>query len=342
MSFSCMNAHPPMWRLFVLLLGISLAAARADDVVRPDDARLRTAITKGLDFLVKEGDAWLNERNCNACHHLPELLWSHREAKRRGIPIDQAKFDEFSEWAFERTKNPKKVDEMFAFMKLALPDRPMPELTKLIVEGQEPDGSWKPGGQFASMQRRDVKEATANSARVFLLALATQEVDKAAAEAARAKAAALLAGNAPPKSVETLFFRTLYARRFGPSAEVDALRAEILKLQHADGGWGWMIGEAQSDPLATGEVLYLLQQSPDTAPAEAIARAQNWLLHQQREDGGWPIDITRISKIDRSAPGKEKSFKEATMIYTFWGSAWATIGLLEGLPVSESPDTPER
>ena len=39
------------------------------------------------------------------------------------------------------------------------------------------------------------------------------------------------------------------ARRFGSPERVEAFRAEILKLQHADGGWGWMIAEAQSDSL---------------------------------------------------------------------------------------------
>jgi hypothetical protein len=207
-------------------------------------------------------------------------------------------------------------------------------LTKLIVGLQRGDGSWKPGGQFTVMQRGELADVKANSARILLLALATQSADQPLTDAAREKAEALLEKDGPAKTVETLVYRMLYARRFGNPEEVANLRAEILKLQHADGGWGWMISEEHSDSLPTGEVLYVLQREPETTATEAIGRGRRWLLDQQREDGGWSIDITRFSKLDRSAPAKAKSFKDATGIYTFWGSAWATIGLLEGLPVA--------
>jgi squalene cyclase len=127
--------------------------------------------------------------------------------------------------------------------------------------------------------------------------------------------------------------RTLYARRFGAPEEAEARRGEVLKLQHADGGWASVIGEETSDSLATGEALYMLQQAPDQTVASAVHAAERWLLTRQRDDGGWSIDITRISKIDRSAPSKSKSLKDATGIYTYWGSAWATIGLLQVVPV---------
>jgi hypothetical protein len=328
-----MNAYPHLARLSALLLGALVTVAHCDDTAKPDEPKLRAALTRSLAFLAKEGDEWMGVKDCNGCHHMPKLLWSHREAKLRGFVIDQKLFDEFTKWADSNATKTGPGLEMTAFMKLAMPGKPMPELTKLIVKGQQADGSWKPAGQFGSMQRRGAPDAAGNSARVFLLALATDEADKQAADDARAKAAALLAKNEPATSVETLVFRTLYARRFGKPEEVDALHAEILKLQHADGGWASVIGEAQSDSLATGQALYVLQQSPDAASADAIARAQNWLLTTQREDGGWAIDTTRISKVDRSAPAKAKSLKDATGIYTYWGSAWATIGLLQGVPV---------
>src|SRR6185436_430482 len=101
--------------------------------------------------------------------------------------------------------------EMTALMKLAMPGKPAPELTSLIVKGQLPDGSWKPGGQFADMQKRGAPDATANSARLFLIALASDENDRQAAEEARTKAAALLGKKDAPSSTESLVFRTIYA-----------------------------------------------------------------------------------------------------------------------------------
>ena len=341
--------------LAAVLLGLCAISSRADDQPKPpappappaakpaakpsappakppSESELRATITKGLGFLAKDGEAWRESKDCNGCHHLPEMLWSHREAKLRGFDVDQKKFDEWLAWADERAKNKAPGLEMLALLKLAMPDRPVPELTKMIVADQKPDGSWNPAGQFTS-QKRDA-DAKANSTRIFLLALATLDAAAPEAEDARAKAAAFLAKKDVPASIESLVFRSLYARRTGATADADAMRAQILKLQRGDGGWSYVIGENMSDAHATGQVLLALQpDAADAKTAEAIARAQQWLVKTQREDGSWPSDFTRISKGDRSAPEKAKSAKDAAMIYTYFGSGWATIGLLQSVPV---------
>ena len=335
-----MNARLLPLRLAAVLLGICAMSVRADDKPKPSapptkppsESELRATITRGLGFLAKDGEVWMETKDCNGCHHLPEMLWSHREAKLRGFEIDQKKFDEWLAWADERSKNIKPGTEMVALMKLALPDRPAPELTKTIVADQQPDGSWKPAGQFTAQKRGG--DAQANSTRIFLLALATPDAASPEAEAARAKAAVFLAKKDTPASIESLVFRTLYARRTGATADADAARAQLLKLQRGDGGWSYIIGENMSDAHATGQALLALQpDAADAKTAEGIARAQHWLVKTQREDGSWPSDFTRISKGDRSAPEKAKSAKDATMIYTYFGSGWATIGLLQGVPL---------
>lgn len=326
-----MNAHPPAV-LLTFLLAFASSTAFGEAFTKPDEAQLRASVIKSLAYLDKEADTWMNEKTCNGCHHMPELLWSHREAKRRGFAIDPKMYDEFVDWSYSHSKVSAGL-EMVALLKLAMPDKPAPELTDIIVKAQQPDGSWKTGGQLADMQRRGPHDATSNSARLFVLALATQPADRAVTDTARAKAAAVFAKEEPAKSTETLVYRALYAQRFGPPDDLAVLRTELLKLQHRDGGWSYIIGQEVSDSLATGEALYLLQQAPDATSADAVIRAQAWLLSHQREDGGWDIDITKISKVDRSASDKSKSLKAATGIYTFWGSAWATIGLVQGFPV---------
>lgn len=308
--------------------------AKAPPVQPPSEAELRAVIAKGLGFLAKEGDEWMTAKNCNGCHHMPELLWSHREAKQRGFAVDPKKFDEWLEWSVERATDKKPGLEEAALMILAVPDRPAPELTKLLVTEQKPDGSWNPAGQFSGMQKRGAADAKANSTRLHLIALATSQPAMAEFEAAHVKAGAVLQKKETPAAMESLVFRTCYARRFGKPEEATALTKDILKQQRGDGGWSSVIGENMSDVLATGQVLYALQPAAsDPATADAIARAQHWLRQTQREDGSWPIDITHISKVDRSGAAKAKSFKAATGIYTYWGSSWATIGLLQGVPV---------
>lgn len=313
----------------VLLLA-ACTLCSADDAKPPTEAELRAVITKSLGYLVKGNDEWMAEKNCNGCHHLPQVLWNHREARMRGFAIDEKKFDEWLQWSGDKSKNISAGREMTAFMKLAMPDKPLPELTKIITEGQQPDGSWKAAGQFLG-QRRAAPEVTANSSRIFLLALASGDHDKKISDDANAKAAAFLAKDGKPTSIETLAYRVLFARRFGKPEEVTAISGEIAKLQHADGGWGWQIKESASDSIATGLALYALQPSTDPA----ITRAQHWLIKNQKDDGGWPVDYSKLSSADRSKPEKANSLKNATMIYSYWGTAWSTLGLLQGVPVKQ-------
>lgn len=309
-------------------------AKTAAPVPPPSEAELRAGIKKSLGFLAREGEEWMTAKNCNGCHHLPELLWSHREARRRGFAVDAKKYDEWLEWAVERATDKRPGLEEAALMILALPERPAPELTKLLAADQKPDGSWNPAGQFSGMQKRGGADAQANSLRLNLIALATPHPAAPESQEAHAKAAAMLQKKGAPTTMESLVFRTLYARRFGKTEAAAALVKDIVKRQRGDGGWSYILGENLSDVLATGQVLYVLQENAADPPtANAIARAQHWLLQTLRADGSWPIDITHISQVDRSGPAKAKSFKDAIGIYTYWGSSWATIGLLQGVPV---------
>ncbi|MFO1482106.1 MAG: prenyltransferase/squalene oxidase repeat-containing protein [Verrucomicrobiaceae bacterium] len=315
---------------------VAFLALTAFTWCRAGEEQLRPAITKGLGFLAKAGEQWMEDKNCNGCHHLPTMIWSHREAKLRGFAIDQTKFDEWLAWSGSRVKDVKPGLEQVALMTLAQPDKVPAEAEKLILAGQQPDGAWKPAGQYAGMQRRSKEEAQFNSTRLFLLALASSESGKKIAEDTRVKVAALKGFNEPPKSVETLAFRALYAKRFGTKEDVEVLLAELLKLQREDGGWSWMTGDAESDALGTGEVLYVLRQFDAPKAREAADRAQQWLIHTQGEDGSWPVKITMFSNNPRTAPGKEKSLKDATGIYIYWAGSWATLGLLQGVPVVEA------
>lgn len=329
-----MNArhHRTVW--LVLALDCFAAAAHAgESQTGPSTGEIRVAVERGLRFLTAGGDQWMEEKSCNACHHMPLLLWSHREARRRGFAVEPGKFDEWLDWSRERAADKKLVPEESALMILALPTNPAPQLAQRILDEQGADGAWNPAGQFASMQRRETAEAQANSMRLLLLALSFQ-AESAAAGEARTRASSFLAKSAPAQSVETLVFQALWALRSGSQSEAEIIRDQLVKLQHEDGGWSWRIGEPSSDALATGEVLHGLASFTDDRATHAIDRARRWLLSAQGTDGGWRVDITTISKMDRSGPAKSKSFKEASEIYRFWASAWATIGLLHAVPVT--------
>ncbi|HYF37877.1 MAG TPA: prenyltransferase/squalene oxidase repeat-containing protein, partial [Prosthecobacter sp.] len=249
----------------------------------------------------------------------------------------------YAEWLAWSEPKVKKIDaglEGVAFMVMAMAEKTpaAKDAMEVILTGQEADGSWKPAGQLGGMQKRSNDEARENATRLHLLALDALDPKGVATVAAREKAAKWVGRDVLPESVEALIFRALYARRFGEAEKATALRTEILQLQHEDGGWAWSIKEVKSDPLATGQVLHLLSLYEDkySAADMAVKRAQAWLIGTQREDGAWSIDPMRISKTDRSGEKKSRSLKNVTEIYEFWGTVWATIGLLQGVPVVEA------
>jgi len=312
--------------VFVLWLGL-LGAGRADDVA------LRAAIGKGLGYLAKEGEQWMEVKSCNSCHHVPLLLWNYREAGERGFAVDANKVKEWLAWAQERVTDKNLRSEEASLMILAMPERVVPEWAMFLMKDQKPDGSWTPAGQFSTMQKRGTPDAAANAARLNLVALGSCAAEVAAV---RKKADPVLAKRESPTATESLVFRTLYVGRFGRPEEIAEQTEQLLSHQRGDGGWASFIGENMSDPLATGQVLYALQSfAKDAKVTAAITRAQAWLLATQRPDGSWVSEISHISKMDRSAPAKAKSLAAATEIYHYWGSAWATLGLLHGLPKAE-------
>jgi hypothetical protein len=331
--------------LILLIVVSAFAAIRAGETSKPppveppSDAEIRSTVSKGLGYLAREGEEWMAAKSCNSCHHVPELLWSHREAKQRGIAVDSKKFNQWLEWAVESAADKQPGSEESALLILAMPERPAADLTKLLLDKRESDGGWKPASQFATMQKRGEPDARASSTRLILVALAASKPESPELNAARVRAEVTLLKDEPRTSMESLVFGVLYARRFGNPEVGDVLREKIVKEQRGDGGWSSVVGENMSDPLATGQALYALQPSSSMASvSNVIARAQNWLLKTQRDDGSWPIDVTHISKVDRSAPAKAKSLKEVRALYDYWGCSWATIGLLQGIPIVEQED----
>lgn len=317
-------------RTLGMIVGTVICICLSATGAEPPD--VKTLVTRSLAYLAKEGDAWMQQKECMACHHLPSLLWSHAEARQRGFTIDPAKMDEWIDWskdrALESTK-PKPGLESLAQILLSPRIRPeMPPslepaaLIDQLVKAQKPDGSWPPGGQFNSMQRRTSPEAAEASTRLLTLALDTSK--DSAAVAARDKALAWLKHNNAPQSVDTLIYRVLTARRFGTASP----HAELIKLQHADGGWAWRMDQPISDALATGEALFALHDIPEAKAA--VDKAILWLRKNQEADGSWPIPAVLISQL----PGKGH-LQRTDAIYTYWGTGWSTIALLQTLPVTQ-------
>lgn len=68
-----------------------------------DGDAARAAVERSLPFLEKEGAAWIRQRDCLSCHHVPFLLWAHQEARAKGIPVDAGKVAGWTTWALQES-----------------------------------------------------------------------------------------------------------------------------------------------------------------------------------------------------------------------------------------------
>ena len=294
------------------------------------------AIQRSVPFLEREGLAWIGKRQCVSCHQVPFMLWGLNAAKNAGFGVDEASLAKHADWSltWQSWQNPKNasesdeastakgnVDTMY-FLLLGRSDYESNEtkadqkanLRRLIVANQQADGSFKPGGQLPK-QRRPLEATTQVATMWALLALPPREDDADRSEARR-KALEFLEKELTPASAEWVAARLLLDLQLGDAKAAERTRT-LLAAQNEDGGWGWLLNE-QSDAFGTGLALYALSQVDKQEHPDAIGRAQRFLTSSQAEDGSWPVPGTK-----QTAQGKPRETS------TYWGTAWAVIGLCE-------------
>jgi squalene-hopene/tetraprenyl-beta-curcumene cyclase len=320
-----------MKRFLLPLLGL-VAATRALLAADDDLAIARRA----LPFLEREGTAWMEERKCVSCHQIPSMLWSFQRASEVRLlePADATKLTEWTAWAHdwrhwmspetvtnEQTHADKDL-EMLAHLVLARSAdtaanaEPIARWRQHLLRNQQPDGSWKAGGQYP-LARRPAREIQEVTTMWVLLAVGSTKPKREPPSESSARALAWLAQSSPGKSVEWHALNLLLKRHFGPAAELAPALDSLLKLQNPDGGWPWLTGEP-SDALGTGYALYALAPAPTPASTAAIQHATTFLAGSQTAEGTWPCPSTRAKD--------QRKVRETT---TYWGTAWAVIGLLE-------------
>jgi hypothetical protein len=66
--------------------------------------------------------------------------------------------------------------------------------------------------------------------------------------------------------------------------------------------------------------MYALARIGNPDDHQAIARARDFLIQSQQKNGSWEVPADRVRDGKRS-----ESLDE---VFSYWGTAWATIGLL--------------
>jgi squalene-hopene/tetraprenyl-beta-curcumene cyclase len=320
----------------VALLLLPLSASRGEESAA---AQVRQTVGKSLPFIEREGVAWMDGKKCQSCHQTSFMAWSLNRSAASGLPVDSAKLAEWNAWAVDWQHMAAKV-KLAAGEKSVLTGssdtvsqlllgRPaaggdgepawIATFAECLAAGQNADGSWNAGGQLPS-QKRPKRETQEVSTMWAILALRSVKDDAGAFTPKIAHARQWLGSETIGKSSEWWATSLLVERSFGDAAKADSLRKSLLEKQHADGGWGWLVDD-ESDALGTGIVLYALSRDGIEPTDPAVAKARAFLAQSQRDDGSWAVKGTKENK---------KGNVEPTTV--FWGTCWATIGLLESLP----------
>ena len=201
----------------------------------------------------------------------------------------------------------------------------------LMNQIQLADGSWTPAGQFAELVQWSLPTANQATTMWATLALAAYDTPEPKRTQSIEKAVAYLQQQTPdPDNREWLAMRLLFERQFGSADEVAKLRQQLLDARNSDGGWGWA-KEVPSDSLTTGLAIYVLAKVGAGDDAPVFRDARKWLLASQQSDGSWLTPAKYIT-----TPCDPQRMKVRDEIYRYWGTAWATIGLLETLGKSGS------
>jgi hypothetical protein len=273
-------------------------------------------------------------------------VWAFTEAKSQGYAVAAESLAETVKWTKERLKDIDKPRDLrpgwkmvntpaiyLALMAQAVPEQEAisaeecEQIAGHLLRHQEADGSWAWSSAPAKNRPPPFFESDEVATQLAYLALGPQVPTdpkvKSEVRDAREKAAAWLAKTKTSDTTQAAALRLVVRVRAGePARTVQAEIDQFLSRQNKDGGWG-QLHDAASDAYATGQALYVLGLAGVKNDREEVQRGVTFLVNTQKQDGSWPM--TR-----RFHPGVTPSNNLVPI--TYFGSAWATLGLMRSAP----------
>lgn len=298
--------------------------------VETPNEKVRQSVQRSLPYIAEEGTWWIEEKDCSSCHRVNTMVWSLNDARRNGFTV-RPEMDDWTKWVVEESLGENEEGKIVglsnkegvAQILLGLENESrfqgsVSSLVNLLQEGQQDDGSWKAGGQLPT-QKRPAAETDVVSTAWITLALA-RFGDSEKTRTAIQRATKFLGNSKPGISTEWYVVQLLLAMEQGDRMTGERLVKQLGELQHPDGGWGWLVKDP-SDALGTGMALYALSQAGVPSDDPRIQQAQQFLVDTQLENGAWEVKGTKAKK--------QTQIQETA---TYWGTTWASLGLMASLP----------
>jgi N-acyl-D-amino-acid deacylase len=306
---------------------------------------VQQTVDRALTFLVQDAAKWRTDRGCATCHHGAMTVWALSEAQSRGYVVPAETLADNVKWTkdlfvaqFSKPRDPRwgfnfvSLPGIYlSLMSQTLPILSRDEVNRLAVHlarHQEADGAWlvPPPNPNTSPPTWESPETIALWALLAWEPHVPADANEAATDrAARERAVAWLANTKPTETTQALSLRLLLDIRAGLSA--GQLHPKIEQLgsrQNADGGWS-QLQDLPSDAYATGQMLWVLSFAGIPPDHPLIRRAVSFLVTSQQETGAWLMT-------PRSLPGADPSKKRNPMPTVYFGTAWATLGLVRFVP----------
>jgi hypothetical protein len=302
---------------------------------QPDAQAARKMVEKSLPFLEKEGVAWLETKKCATCHHIPMMLWTHYEAKKHGLTVNEKAMQRLEAEALKQYLGhpqfqPAAQDTSFfekplgpgtVYLSLALRANPTPgeEAIKALerfsanfVKHQNENGSWT-----TKMNQPPLIDEHDGITLAILLAM-HDGGPKGQHAAAWERAVKWLKDNPGQRDdTQVLAYRILVAQKSGDKAEAQRRVEQLRKQQQQSGGWRQK-SKLEPDAFATGQAIYALRLAGVPSDDPVVRRAEAFLAATQKPDGSWLVHAQNPRGHDP--------------VISFVGTGWATLGLLQTLP----------
>jgi len=329
--------------LFVFLVSIVALMPIAETLASPPaepPRDVQAGILQGMSYLELKGLAWRREQKCSSCYHVPMMIWTQKEARRRGLNVNEAALQEATVFMLAgddranilsnpdvpllNDENPAMLGPLYAMM--AFREHPVPQAvdtdgtiprwTAYLRSKQHADGFWLPHSGRPPNSPNDEESMTLT----VLYTLGPDADADAETKRTQTQARQWLAKNFKGITPQALCWSIL------AGYEEQSAAAQLLERQNADGGWS-QTKELASDAHTTGQALYaMLSRRSVGADHPAAVEARDFLLKTQMPDGSWPM--TSRPRADRPEEGPAKNLEPIT----YFATAWAVLALLQHLP----------